>query len=99
MGLTETAGMAVLAGQGTPIKTPSEDLIGPYDLTAEAWREYDFGGRCYRIITPKAFWYRRGGSTHRVLDQQGVIHCVPAPGTGGCVLRWQNKPEFDPVQF
>ena len=70
---------------------PIDGLIGPKDLTIETYREYDFGGRVYRIENPVAFYYREGGSTHRVVDAAGVVHCVPAPGVNGCVLRWRNR--------
>ena len=69
------------------------------DLTSEEWREYDFGGRVYRIGHPKTLYYRVGGTTHRVVDSDGVIHCVPIPGAYGCVLRWANKEGVPPVQF
>lgn len=68
-----------------------DGLSGPHDLTVEEWREYDFGGRTYRIDGPVALYYRDGGSTHRVVDAAGVTHCVPAPGSEGCVLRWKGK--------
>ncbi len=58
------------------------------DLSNEAWREYDFGGRVYRIEKPKTLFTRPGGTTHRVVDQNNTTHCVPAPGINGCVLRW-----------
>lgn len=61
------------------------------DISNEAWREYDFGGRVYRIIEPKLLFTRPGGTTHRVVDSQGVAHCVPAPGQQGCALRWTGK--------
>jgi hypothetical protein len=54
----------------------------------EAWREYDFGGRIYRIENPVRVQFRPRGRTHRVTDSVGVVHCVPAPGEDGCVLRW-----------
>lgn len=69
------------------------------DLSAEQWREYDFGGRVYRIADPVALYMRLGGSTHRVLDGAGVVHCVPAPGVSGCVLRWLPRNPANPVQF
>lgn len=69
------------------------------DLTDEAWREYDFGGRVYRIENPLTLYQRPGGTTHRVLDSAGVVHCVPTVGLNGCVLRWQNKAGKDPVAF
>ena len=75
---------------------PIPGLVGPKDLTVEYYREYDFldpngNARVYRITDPVAFYYREGGSTHRVVDQEGVVHCVPAPGVNGCVLRWKNR--------
>jgi len=67
------------------------------DITTELWREYDFGGRTYRIIEPVALWV--GTTTHRVLDPTGVVHCLPNVGHNGCVLRWQNKDPMKPVTF
>jgi hypothetical protein len=61
------------------------------DLTVEEWREYDFGGRVYRIESPTKLFTRVGGTTHRVLDAKGVTHCVPVPGEKGCALRWKQK--------
>lgn len=69
------------------------------DLSAEMWREYDFAGRVYRIDGPVSLWCREGGSTHRVLDGSGIVHCVPAHGNGDCVVRWCPKSSADPVQF
>ena len=56
----------------------------------EEWREYDFSGRIYKIDKPMIVEFREGGSTHRVTDAEGIVHCVPAPGTDGCVLRWKG---------
>jgi len=56
----------------------------------EQWREYDFAGRIYRIERPAAVQFREDGRTHRVIDESGVVHCVPAPGFCGCVLRWKG---------
>lgn len=56
----------------------------------EEWREYDFGGRVYRIDGPVSVEFRKDSSTHRVTDSEGVVHCVPAPGHYGCVLRWKG---------
>lgn len=70
------------------------DLI-THDLTGtEEWREYDFGGRTYRIDNPKSVSFRPGGTTHRVVDSDDVVHCVPAPGQGDCVLRWKGEVKF-----
>jgi len=56
----------------------------------EEWREYDFGGRVYRIEKPASVQFRAGGETHRVTDADGIVHCLPAPGQNGCVLRWKG---------
>lgn len=72
-------------------------------LTDEEYREYEFGAvpyrTVYRINAPKALYMREGGTTHRILDMAGVVHCVPAPGASGCVLRWKNKEGCPPVAF
>lgn len=75
------------------------DGLKEYDITAELYREYDFGGRVYRIDLPSKLYMRKGGTTHRVLDSAGVVHCVPIPGEQGCALRWKNKDGYPPVQF
>lgn len=69
----------------------------PKDVTAEIYREYDFGGRTYRIDDPQALYI--GTTTHRVVDLSGVVHCVPAPGQSGCALRWKPRNSAAPVQF
>lgn len=81
-----------------------------YDLTCEAWREYDFGGRVYRVNNPVTlvFYYRTSpyaplgfaqqSDTHRIVDSVGEVHCVPRPGIDGCVLRWKDK-TGEPVKF
>ena len=67
------------------------------DLSVELWREYDFGERCYRIDSPKFLYI--GRTTHRVVDSFGIVHCLPAPGFNGCVLRWQSRNPGKPVEF
>lgn len=76
----------------------SSDLIEA-DIGSEEWREYDFGGRSYRILNPVKLYFRPTGTTHRVLDPNGLMHCVPAPGISGCVLRWQPRDPNSPVAF
>jgi len=70
------------------------------DLSDEEWREYDWYydeedpvkiSRQYRIDDPVFVYWRDGGTTHRVVDKEGIAHCVPVPGRMGCVLRWKNK--------
>jgi len=77
------------------------------DITCEEWREYDFSdtstpiptNRVYRIDNPKTLIWRDGGSTHRVVDMNGIVHCCPAPGNNGCILRWKSRDEDKPVAF
>lgn len=68
-------------------------------LTDEQWREYEFGGRVYRITRPRTLYFSRTGTTHRVVDSKGVVHCVPAPGVHGCALRWLPKAGMPKVRF
>lgn len=75
------------------------DKLNEKDLTSECWREYDFGGRVYRIDLPKRLFYNSHGAFHRILDEQGIVHCVPAPGEHGCVIRWKPKDSKNPVAF
>lgn len=78
--------------------TSNPDLIKS-DIRDEEYREYDFGGRVYRISQPVALVFRPGGTTHRVVDRYSVVHCVPAPGVNGCVLRWCHREGSEPVVF
>lgn len=70
-----------------------------YDLLVEEWREYDFNNRIYRILNPKTLFIKEGGTTHRILDSDDIVHCVPAPGYNGCVLRWKPRDLSNPVNF
>lgn len=75
----------------------------------EVFREYTWRDpatgveRCYRIDSPVEVYLRHGkdgsrGGTHRVLDAVGLVHCVPAVGMYGCVLRWRPKDPENPVK-
>jgi hypothetical protein len=67
----------------------------------EEWREYEFGKDrvVYRIVNPVEVQFRDGGSTHRIVDADGVAHCVPAVGVSGCVLRWKSISPDKPVKY
>lgn len=77
------------------VQVPTGDYW--YDLTCEHYREYEFAGKTYRISDPVAGYFRRGATTHKILDSQDVVHCVPAPGHLGCVLRWSPRDPTVPV--
>lgn len=72
-----------------------------FDLTKEEWREYEWNSTTepYRIENPVKLFIRPLGSTHRVLDAEGIVHCIPSVGVQGCVLRWQSKDPNNPVNF
>lgn len=72
-----------------------------FDISRELWREYDFGGRVYRITDPVTLYIREDGkgTCHRVVDSKGVAHCAPAVGFMGCVVRWKNPDGEPPVNF
>ena len=74
-------------------------MLKEFDISHERWREYDWGGRKYRINKPKKLFIRDGGTTHRVVDSDGIAHCVPSVGVMGCVLRWYNGQDAPPVNF
>lgn len=52
------------------------------NISTETWREYTHGDRTFRIWDPVALYYRHGGSTHRIVDANGITHCHPVPGNG-----------------
>ena len=68
-----------------------------HEFHNEAWREYEFGGIVYRINNPVALYMRPGGTTHRVLDADGIVHIVPAVGEHGCVVRYKPVDGTEPV--
>lgn len=73
--------------------------MDPKNIEDEEYREYDFITRdsVYRIHDPVALYV--GTTTHRILDKEGIVHCVPAPGQFGCVLRWMPRDNSNPVAF
>lgn len=72
-----------------------------YDISPELWREYEWESRPvpYRIDRPKWLFLRPGGTTHRIVDSNNVVHCVPSVGIMGCVLRWKTPDGTPPVNF
>jgi len=83
-------------------KLPASDYTVA-DISDEATRYYTFGTGPNRythtVIQPRTLVFRAGGSTHRVIDADGVVHCVPAPGHHACVLTWVPKDPENPIQF
>jgi len=70
------------------------------DISDEAWREVVLAsGMTIRIDNPVTLIFRKGGSTHRVVDDKGEVYCYAAPETGQSILKWKSKNEDQPVQF
>jgi len=65
------------------------------DLSDEIYREYVLPAGVYRIEDPKTLYWRSGGSTHRVVDSFGIVHCVPC----NCAIRWMPRDRTKPVAF
>ena len=78
----------------TAVKALQADLVGPLPLTDEEWRAYTWKDPMtgqevtWEISHPQALYYRKGGSTHRVVNEKGETFVLPAPGYYGCVLSW-----------
>lgn len=88
----------------TPINAPKPPAAPAVsDLTDELWREYtwvvskDGQNVTYRIKEPTGLVV--GKTTHRVIDKNGIVHCVPTVGERGCVLRWKTKDGAAAVRF
>lgn len=89
---------------GQPKVVAGKELVGPLDLSDEIYREYEVlgTGLVYRISDPKRLYYRIGGSTHRVVDSNGVVHCVAYPASLNgtpVVLRWCPVDQKHEVAF
>lgn len=88
---------------------PIDASITEHDLTGEDWREYVWScdrdtEHVHRINKPAKLFLKkypdgRPGTTHRVLDADGIVHIVPAIGLLGCVVRCKPKDAASPVRF
>ena len=87
----------IMAAEATAQKLPDSEYIKA-DISDEEWREVQTPFMSYRINHPVTLIIRKGGSTHRVVDEDGVVHCYASPETGRTVLRWKAKNDV-PVSF
>jgi|GEM_PF-3137536 len=69
------------------------------DISDEEYRVVITNDLVHRIDNPKTLVLRKGGSTHRVIDQQGLVHCYAAPETGKSILQWKARPGKQDVIF
>lgn len=79
----------------------SDDDYIKSDISIEQFREVVLqNNTVYRINNPIMLVVRKGGSTHRVVDSDGVVHCYAAPELGKTVIRWKNRDnEGRPIIF
>lgn len=76
------------------------DTYSEYDISHEAYREIHYtNGHVHRIDDPVSLVIRQGGSTHRVVDAKGVVHCYVAPESGKCTLIWKSRNPARPMEF
>lgn len=65
------------------------------DLQKESFRHYEWidpvtGNKMtHRIYSPVTLCL--GKTTHRILDENGIVHIVPSIGYFGCVLLTESK--------
>jgi hypothetical protein len=87
-------------GRASSDHKTGKDLI-EIDLTSELWREYDIVGRPepWRIEQPQKLFIRPGGTTHRVVDATGRVHCIPFGNDCATVLCWESRDSQRPVNF
>lgn len=76
-------------------------LLGPFDVSTEMYREYvQADGTTYRIDNPVGLYRRDGGTTHRVVDISGLVHCVPCGVLHpNVIIRWMNRDLSLPVNW
>lgn len=96
---TRPTAFRLVATNTTP-ESPMESDLVKNDVSSEAWREVIYAdGTVYRIDSPVTLWYRKGGSTLRILDAGGIVHLVPGPGYRGATHRWLPRDAARPVEF
>ncbi len=83
--------MHIEAAEASAQKLPDSEYI-IVDISDEEWREVQLsGGLTILIKNPVTLIIRKGGSTHRVVDAKGIVHCYAAPETGYSALCWKVK--------
>lgn len=100
-----TKGQAMNAASSKYEALYCPNTLSKHDLRSEKWREYVLNPgtdqeSVYHIDEPVALFFPKRGTTHRILDANGVVHCVPfGDGIRHTVLRWAPKNPQKPVSF
>lgn len=72
-------------------------LLKPIDLGSEQYRIYTYkDGAKFRINAPVSLYLLDGGSSHRVVDRDGVTH---RPARGWVGISWKAKDGLHPFDF
>lgn len=83
----------------TAFKDSAAGVLVSFATGDEVYREYDWfcpvsgEQRVYRVERPVSVDYTLGGTTHRVWDNNDVLHILPAPGHLRCVVRLKHQPD------
>lgn len=88
----------VQVAEATAQKLPNSKYITA-DISDEEYRTIVTKEQTYKIENPVTLIFRKGGSTHRVVDANGLVHCYPAPETGKSILQWKAKEGKSPVRL
>jgi hypothetical protein len=79
-------------------ENPVQNITGR-DISGVIWREYSWvvNGieRAVRIDRPKELFCRPGGTTHRIVDEDGLVYIVPSVGVMGCFITYKPRADRD----
>ena len=78
-------------------KLPNSEYIIA-DISDESERIVTLAGMKFVIKNPVTLIIRKGGQTHRVVDEFGQVYCYADPSTGKSLVSWKTKTGV-PVQF
>ena len=97
--------LAVIGNGNYRIEQANDSGLKKFPLGDEAWRKYTWIDPesnkrvAHTVHNPVDVYFYKGSTTHRVVDVEGVVHCVPSVGVFGCVLTWKNKDGKPAVQW
>ena len=78
---------------------PQIDRLTLMNISDETVRTYyTMGVKVHEIVDPIAVYIRPGGTTHRVVDSTGLVHCVAFPNMGRTTFTWRNHDQTTPVK-
>jgi hypothetical protein len=81
---------------------PKVDMLPKFDISNEAWREYDYGdGRVVRVNNPVTMILdaRPDGHRHRVIARDGDKEVGMYIAPGWVAIRWQTPDGKHGIEF